>query len=52
VERAEESIGHFNYLIGLKGSVAGEVVAADGEVVLVKQGEVCVPDPAYRFELE
>ncbi len=52
-EKPGEGEGHFNYVIARRGSVAGNEVATDGEVALIRLVDVtCTPDPAYDWRLE
>jgi hypothetical protein len=52
-ERPGEGEGHYNYVIARRGQVAGEEVAVDHDVALVRLAEArCTPDPAYDWHLE
>ncbi|MBX5484968.1 MAG: hypothetical protein IRZ16_24385 [Myxococcaceae bacterium] len=44
--------GHYNYVITwAKAAGAGQIVAQEGPVALVKLGDRCVPDPGFNWRL-
>lgn len=51
-ERPGEGAGHYNYVIARRGTVAGEELAVDHDVALLKLSGPCTPDPAYDWHLE
>ena len=51
-EPPEAGAGHFNYVIAKRGAIAGDEVAVDGAVSLVRLPTGCLPDPTYDWHLE
>jgi GPI mannosyltransferase 3 len=51
-ERPDEGAGHFNFVLGQRGSVEGVEVATDHGLALIKLATPCTPDPAYDWALE